>query len=219
MTITFPRDFPASISSVSGQTTLKRNQTVALTGDGPDVAEIAPPIWKGEYTIIVKGRAAIAEMAAWFTSLRGGLRTFKGIPVRAGLKLYRWPLMHPRGFTGLMLLGVQWNGLGKLSAIGAQRDTITINGIPNGVTLSIGDFVSFAIGSRQHLFKILEGGTSATNAVTVTVEPTVRPDAVTNGDVRFEYPYCDMVISGDYTFPENDFTQATASFQALQKTI
>lgn len=221
MAISFPRDFPSLCSPVSGSTPLKRFQTSAFDGDGGlGSADIAPAIRMGTYSFTARGRAEVAEWQAWAASLRGGMRTFKGIPIRDGRKLYRWPLAHPRGFAELTYSGSPWGGSGNLSAIGEQRDIVTINQLPNGMILSVGDFISLPVGSVNHLHQILEGGTVSGNAITVTVEPTVRPDVEIDDEdptaVRFEYPFCEMYLAGDVS-ESGDMTAMTFSFTAYQK--
>lgn len=217
MAISFPRPFPDLCTPVSGSTPLKRFQTSSFDGDGGlGAVDIAPPIRMGTYSFTARGRAQIAQWQAWAASLRGGMRTFKGIPIRDGRKLYRWPLSRPRGFDGLTVSGSPWAGFGNLSAIGDNRDTVTIDEMPNGLVLSPGDFISFPVGSVQHLHQILEGGTVSGNSVTVTVEPVVRPDATTGKSVTFEYPWFDAYLAGEVS-ESGDMTAMTFSFTAYQK--
>lgn len=217
MTISYPRDFVDLTVPVSGVTDLKRFQTTTFDGDGGIAAvDVAPAIQRGQYSITARGRDAIAQWRSFFSSLRGGMRTFKGVPIRDGRKLYRWPLSCPRGFSGLTVSSSPWGGSGNLSAIGTGRDVITIDQMPNGLVLSPGDYLSFPVGSVNHLHMILEGGTVSTNSVTVTVEPVVRQDAATGVAVDFQYPWCDMYIAGEVS-ESGDMTATTFSFTAYQK--
>lgn len=219
MSLTFPRAFPTLCGRVTGQTRPFYQQSHSMTGGAqPNVAEVADQLWRTPYTFEVRGRAEVEAFKAWLRSLRGGLRTFKGIPVR-GNKLYRWPVSRPRGFDGLLVSAVQWDGTGNLDAIGEELDTITITELPNGLVLSPGDFISFPIGSREHLHQITEGGTVSAGSVTLTIEPTVQPDAVEDVAVRFEYPYCDMLIVSETDEPQEDRDLARFSFEGLQVRI
>jgi hypothetical protein len=215
--ITYPRALPDLCVPVTGYTDLKRFQTTAFDGEGGiGSVDVAPAIVRSQYNITARGREAIATWRSWFASLRGGQRSFKGIPIRDGRKLYRWPLTRPRGFDGLTVSSSPWGGSGNLSAIGTGRDTITIDQMPNGLVLSPGDYLSFPIGSVNQLHMILEGGTVSGNAVTVTVEPVVRQDATTAVAVLFEYPFCDSFIVGEVS-ESGDMTATTFSFTAYQK--
>jgi hypothetical protein len=221
MAISFPREFPDFSVPVSGVTDLKRFQTASFDGDGGiGSVDIAPAIHRTQYNITARGREAIAEWRAWAASLRGGMRTFKGIPIRDGRKLYRWPLTRPRGFDGLTVSGSPWTGSGTLTAIGTGKDTITLGDMPNGLVLSPGDYLSFPSGSVNHLHMILEGGTVSTNSISLTVEPTIRQDVDADIspaiEVSFEYPWCDCYIAGEVS-ESGSMTAMTFSFQAYQK--
>lgn len=220
MSLTFPRAFPTLCTPVTGVTSLKRFQVSAFDGDGGlGSVDIAPPIWTTQYSITAKGRDEIAKWRAFFASLRGGMRTFQGVPIRDGRKFYRWPLSRPTGFSGLIVDSSAWDGTGLLSDIGDDRDSITIGSLPNGLVLSYGDFISFSDGSVNLLHMILEGGTVSLNSVTVTVEPTIRADITVSPaiEVDFEYPYCTSYIAGEISETPNDLVSSTFSFTAYQK--
>jgi hypothetical protein len=221
MSLSFPRAFIDLCTPVSGVTDLKRFQASAFDGDGGiGSVDLAPAVWRSQYNITARGREAIGQWRAWFSSLRGGMRSFQGIPIRDGRKLYRWPLTRPRGFDGLTVSGSPWAGSGTLTAIGAGKDTITLGDMPNGLVLSPGDFLSFSDGTVNHLHMILEGGTVSSNSISLTVEPTIRQDV--DADVspaitcQFERPWCDMYIAGEVS-ESGDMAVTTFSFTAYQK--
>lgn len=219
MAISYPRDFPAYCVGVRGSTDLAYQQAQSITGGAqPNVADLGPAYWVFDYTFGLTGRAMIAAFSAWLSSLDGGLRAFKAVPVRGG-KLYKWPLSRPAGFAGLLVSGSPWSGAGNLSAIAVGKDAVTINQLPNGLALDPGDYLSFAVGGKQHLHQIVEGGTVVSNAVTVGVRPYVRPNAVTSVSVRFESPYCDAVVMGKPSKPQDDRATGSVSFQAAQVMI
>lgn len=197
MAITYPREFPDCVFTGDCPFRLVRNQARSLTGAvSPDAIELAPPFWVGEWSTDAKTRAQFAAWEAWLLSLRGGIRLFKGRPNR-----HKWPLAHPRGFAGMTYEGDPFSGIGNLKEIAAGRDVITIDELPDGLTLSAGDWLSIPVGSRQHIHRILEGGTSASNEVAVTVEPVIMPGVVADIAVRLEAPYCDMTLAEDLTTP------------------
>lgn len=216
MALTYPRDIPRRCGRVTGKTSLAYQQSRAIAGGTfPIVVDFGTAAWKSSYAFELRGRAQISTWSAWGRSMRGGLRTFKMIPARTG-KLYRWPLLRPTGFTGLAIGVTPWAGLGNLSAIGAGRDTITINQLPNGLVLSAGDFLSFVVGTKQHLHQVVEGGTVAGNQVVLTVEPTIRPNASTGVSVLFEYPWCDAVVMSEIDEPNDYAVHQIYSFDAMQ---
>lgn len=191
MAITFPRDFPLGGLFTDPAPFLPvYQQSQAITGGGSvNAADLGPMVWSCEFRTKCLRAEDFAEWEAWLATMRGGLRMFKGRPPNR-----RWPLAHPRGFAGMLYSAVQWSGLGNLSVIGASRDTITVNQIANGLVLKPGDWLSIPVGSRQHLHKVTVGATSAGNAVTVDIEPPIRPGVVTGIAVRFDTPYCEMVL-------------------------
>jgi len=219
MAITYPRPLPICAFNGECSFQLKRNQSRSLTGAGsPNAAEVAPAMWEAKYRTKILGRAAFADVGAWLESLRGGLRTF-----RATVPRHRWPLAYPRGFSGLTVSGSPFSGSGTLTSVGSGRDTITVGGLPAGFILSVGDWLSIPVGSRQRLHRILEGGSaSGLGAVNLTVEPVIDPAVVTSGDpvpVLFDAPWCDMVLSAPFEMPRDPVRGGSVSFEGLQVLI
>jgi hypothetical protein len=214
MTITFPRDLPFD-GLLTGDCSfdLVRNQARSLTGSGsPDVVEVAPPYWVGKWSTRVLTREDLGVWEAWLSSLRGGLRLFKGRPNR-----HKYPYSRPGGFGGLTYSGDPFSGIGNLSNIAAGRDVVTINEIANGIVLAPGDWFSINVGSRQHIHRITEGATSATNAVTVSCEPIIMPGVVaTDIDVRLDTPFCDMTLAEQPQITRDPVKGGSISFTGQQ---
>lgn len=211
MAITFPRDLPYEPTQRQ-PFKLVRQQSQAITGGGSvNAADLGPAMWRGTFQTKVLDRAAFEAWVAWLESLQGGLRMFKGRPPGR-----RWPLAHPRGFAGVLYSGSQWSGLGNLSAIGVNRDTVTINQIPNNITLAPGDAFSIPVGARQHLHKITEGAISSGSAVSLTIEPPIRPGVVTGIAARIDTPYCEMVLEGGDYDARREGRGGSISFTGLQ---
>lgn len=219
MSLTFPRSFPDLCVPVSGVTDIQRSQLSSRNGEGGlSNIDVAPAVIRSDYSITARGRDAVAQWKAFFASLRGAARSFKGVPIRDGVKFYRWPLSRPRGFTGLLVSGVQWDGTGNVTDIGAGKDTISLDGMPNGLVLSYGDWISYVFGGVSRMHMVLEGGTVSGNAVTLTVEPVIRQDVTLDDPVtvQFESPYADMTVSGQVS-ESGTKTATTFSFLAYAK--
>lgn len=213
MAITFPRDLPYEPTERSPFMPAYQ-QTVSLTGGGSvNAADVGPMMWRCEFAANMGDRDRFETWVAWLNSLRGSIRTFRGRPPGR-----RYPLAYPKGFAGVLYLGSQWSGSGNLAVIGASRDTVTINQLPNGLVLRPGDWFSFAGPTRQHLHRIIEGGTSSGSAISLTVEPTIRPDITTTRSVRLDTPYCDMVLESDFTATRNGLG-GSISFSGIQVLI
>lgn len=213
MAISFPRAFPFDgLFTGDCSFDLVRNQTRNLTGSAsPDVADVAPPYWVGKWSTRVLSRVDLAEWEAWLGSMRGGLRLFKGRPNR-----HRWPMSYPRGFTGLEYASNPFTGIGNLGSIGAGRDTVTINELPEGFTLLVGDWFSIPVGSRQHIHRITEGAVASGNAATVSIEPIIIPGVVAGIDVLLDAPYCDMNLSEQPNITRDPVKGGSVSFSGQQ---
>lgn len=211
MALTFPRAFPLD-GCFTGACSfdLMHQQAMSLTGGAqPNVASMGPSYWMASYSTEPLSRDHFAQWVAWLDSLRGGLRTFRGRPA-----LWKWPQNYPRGFSA-----IGFDGIGNLSAIGSLRDTITVNEMTNGMILKAGDFLSIPVAARQHLHRIVEGGTVASGSVTLGVEPTIRPNATTGVAVLFEAPYCEMVLVGKPSVSREGTRGGSISFAAQQVLI
>lgn len=216
MALTFPRDFPL-LGCFTGDCSfdLAYQQSMSLTGGAsPNVADIGPAYWQASYSTFAMSRENYGIWAAWFSSLRGGLRTFKGRPA-----LWKWPQAYPKGFAGLTVSGSPFSGSGNLSNIAAGRDTITINALPGNFALKAGDYLSIPAGTKQHLHRVTEGATSgagASTSVTVGIEPIIRPGIVTGIAVLLEAPYCEMVLTGPPSISRSGTRGGAISFSAQQ---
>ncbi len=211
MVISYPRDIP-SCRAMQSEFRPRYFQARNVAGGGePQVTQIAPPLWQGSWSVEVLDRTTGGEWEAWLESLRGGLRTFKGTPPKR-----RWPVAYPRGFAGLTVAGVAFTGNANLASIGTLRDTVGLSALPVGFVIKPGDFFSIPVGTKQHLHRVLEGGVAgAGGTLTLTVEPTIRPNATTAVAVKLFDPYCEMVLSSDWSSSRNGLTQSF-SFSSLQ---
>lgn len=217
MSLSFPRAFPSVSSPRSGWFDSASFQPVftqsqALTGGGsPNAAELAPQRWSAEYSTTMLNEAELETWDAWLASLGGGLRTFKGVP-----SLRAYPRAYPTGFSGLTYSGSPFSGSGNLSAIATPRDEVTINQLPTGFVLNIGDFFSIPVGSRQQIHKLTTGGTASGGSVTVGVTPTIRPGVSTGIAVLLASPWCDMVLEGTPQVRTTNVRTGSISFKGMQ---
>lgn len=213
MAITYPRALPTCYGLQASPMVPMYQQTYALSAGGsPQAADVGPMVWTCDYVAEAVSRASVVEWEAWLHSLRGRLRQFRGIVPR-----HKWPISRPTGFTGLLYSASQWDGTGNLSVIGANRDTVTIDEMPDGLVLSAGDWFSFSDGTRNHLHRIIEGGTTAAGAVALTIEPVIRPGITTGKEVFFEAPWCPMVLMDEPSISKTaNGHRATISFKGVQ---
>lgn len=165
------------------------NQVRAPTRGGlVQVANVGADLWSAKYETVPLREAEAEAWKAWLHSLRGGARLF-----RMWNPLRRYALAYPGGYADLDRAGGgDFDGTANLSAIGTSRDTITINTLPASFVLTVGDLVSFPMGtSNRSLHRVIEGGTgSLGGSLTVTVEPSVPLGASTGVTVDLVKPWC-----------------------------
>lgn len=216
MALSFPREFPLD-GCFSGPCTFGPvyQQSTSITGGAvPNVAELGPSMWRGEWSTDVLTREQFGLWVAWLHTLRGGLRTFKGRPA-----LWKWPQAYSRGFAGLTFGGPPFTGSGVLGTIGVNRDIITIGNLPTSFVLKDGDYLSIPVGTKQHLHRVVEGATAVGSNVTVGVEPIIRPGVVSGIAVLLAAPYCDMVLTGEPSISRTGTGGGSISFKGQQVLI
>lgn len=220
MAITFPRDMPEQ----AGNRMLIKDcdfkplyqQTVApYRGGKVQVANLGADLWSMSYATAPLDYQQAMEYMAWLQSLRGGTRTFK-----AWHPLRRYPWAYQNGVESMTRAGGgAFDGTCTLSAIGTNRDTITLSNLPANFAFTVGDLVSFPMGSSQCLVRVMETVTgSGAGSVTLTVEPFV-PLAATPGTtaVTVIKPWCLAVVDAkSISGPMQPGYVQSVSFQAVQ---
>ena len=103
----------------------------------------------------------------------------------------KYPAYDPEG----TILG---SNVVSLAAIGANRDTITLSGLPVGYKLTEGDKIELRYGSapeRRQLLEVSEAATAngAGNIGAFTVYPHVRPAITTAATVNLKKPSIKMM--------------------------
>lgn len=145
------------------------------------------PLWRGRWSL---GRALLRatseDWRAFVSSLRGGQRAFFGRDYGRP-----FPLAYPKGFLGLTRFGGgAFDGTATSWSVNADRDEVTLNGLPANLVLSVGDYVmwkwtgaeiSGAGTARRALVRAVQAATaSASGVAVVTVEPPL-PTLVPSG--------------------------------------
>lgn len=194
MTITFPRPLPASAAIKAMTLELQYTQARAPTlGDSVQVANIAPDLWRIEIETVPLGFAARSEMDAWLASLRGGTRLMRVThPLRRHVRAYR-----TTGYGGLTRVGGgAFDGTASLVSVGAQRDTLTMDTLPAGFAIDLGDLLSIGYPSGvQALHRVVQAGTaSGAGAATVGVEPQVVAGATAGMTIALADAWCKAVL-------------------------
>lgn len=191
MTITFPRDTPAT--GASGQEfEIQRVDFGAPEASGfQGGVQAGFPLWLGVWSLGRMGPARSDLWRAWLLTMRGRQRRFYGRDMARPR-----PLAHINGLPG------GWNGDASAwsQAIDASQNALLgMTGVNAGLVLSIGDYVGFrwttSGAQRRALVRVVEGAAaSGGGAITITVEPPV-PSCVPPGAVAYvERPCCIMQL-------------------------
>lgn len=220
MTISFPREMPelAGNRTLINQCEFKPyyQQAIAASRGGlVQVQNTGATLWSMTFTTAPLEYQQAMEWMSWLQSLRGGARMFK-----AWHPLRRYPYLYPNGFGALTRAGGgAFDGTCTLYAIGTNRDKITLSNLPASFAFSIGDMISFPIGSSRCLVQVMEAVTaSGGGSAEITIEPTI-PLAATAGttDVTLVKPWCLAVVDAkSINGPIQPGYVQSVSFQAMQ---
>jgi hypothetical protein len=204
MSIVFPRPMPAT---GAGQQLFEPKGVdfeTAETGGAAFGISAGLPRWTAQWTLANGlGRADSDEWEAFIASLKGSQRSFLG-------KDYRrpFPKLYLDGFGGLSRAGggafdgslTSWS---QTIATDGQA-LLTLNGLPAGFTLSLGDYLDFRWTTlatpRRALVRMLEPATSNGAGVIsgISVEPAVPVLVVPPAAVaHLDDPACVMRLLPD----------------------
>lgn len=138
MALSFPREMPDAGPSEEAFEPERLDFLTPEAGGRLGAATAGFPVWRGEWTL---GRAMTMENSeawrAFAASLRGPQRLFYGRDYGRPL-----PLRYPGGFAGLTRAGGgAFDGTASSWSVNGTRDVLTLNGLPAGFEISIGDYV------------------------------------------------------------------------------
>lgn len=146
------------------------------------VADVGPAVWRARYQTVALKSEWFGLWQAFIASLEGGQNSFLGYDARRRIPRSCFGAGLPSGFSGAC----------TLAAIAADRRSITLSGVPNGLLLMAGDYVSlsFTISGRASmaLVRVTEGATVAGGTVTLGVSPWVPFGITAGGAANLKYP-------------------------------
>ncbi len=173
---------------------LWRQETSRAAGGRTYVKDLGDPLWTATYQSRLLRINELDYWRAQLDQLENGAGTFYG----RALSRCR-PILHPGSST---------LPTGTLSAIGADRKTLTITGL-TGITLSVGDMLQ--IGTAD-LHRVVVAGSS------VEVRPTLWPGVTTGAAVVISKPSCIMAIvpGSIQSQAAPDTGDGTVTFQAME---
>jgi hypothetical protein len=166
------------------------------------------PLWLGIWTIGRIGSDRSDQWRAWLVGQRGQQRRFYGRDLARP-----YPKAHIAGFAGMTRAGggaFSGSATSWSEAIDSNDDSrITLNGLPAGLILSIGDYIGYkwdAAGAsagtyhRRALQRVTVGGTaSGAGIATVTAEPPLSIVVPGTAIAHLDRPACVMTLISDQT--------------------
>lgn len=136
-----------------------------LAGGDILAAQLMQPKWSGTVTLAPMYHAEAAQVQALVESLDGPMRAFY---------LYAPQMPNPQAYDGHDLSGV------TIGSVGSNNRAMTLAGLPEGFTVTVGDSLAFDYGSnptRRAFHRILETRTATAlgNTSLFEVRPHFRP--------------------------------------------
>lgn len=217
MAITYPYSLAdlADLLRVSSVTwDVQRNDEVSGLGDGRVwQAELAPPLWKAEVTLIDLGHNQAKQIAALIRKLHGAQESFWLYD-----PLSKFPQYDPDG----TLMG---SATPTVRVIASDRVRMGLKGLPNRYKLAAGDKIQIAYGTnpvRNAFLEVCEATTaSATDGTTVAfhVFPAIPTGVVADLPVILVRPACKVFILPGSHNPGRAQGMVTsgAGFTAIEK--
>lgn len=197
-----PREMPTSGASMQ-EFEPQRVDYVAPEGSGRlGAVQAGFPLWLARWTIGRLGETRSDSWRAFDIGQRGATRSFLARDLRRP-----YPKAHIDGFAGMVRAGTATAFDGSATswseAINTDNDSLlTLNGLPAGLVLSIGDYVGFkwdAAGApasshwRRAMSRVTVAGTaSGTGTATITVEPPLPTVVPAAAIAHLDRPACVM---------------------------
>jgi hypothetical protein len=162
-------------------------------------SEVSDPVWTITFNSVALDERKLAELTAWWESLRGGIRSTlvtQNVTCR--------PFAHISDPTPAQDTGV-------LDSI-TDGNVLAIGGVSASLSLTTGDLIGLEDGNFRGLHRVTAASGSGTSRM-VTVEPPPR-SYITNGAVvRFVQPELVMrPAPGSWSVPDEGKPRVSFSF-------
>lgn len=211
MAVSFPFDLLANFPGWSTEYELLRREEQSRTAGGVTVVkDMGDPLWQAAYTSTSLKPNELDYWRARLDALDGGQQTFLAYPLSRC-----FPIRYPNGSWPS---GSSFNGnSATVGSINANNKQLTINGLPAGFVLSVGDMIR--IGSRN-LHRVVAGVTANGSGIATNVEvrPHFWPETGPGDAVSVKKPYCRMtIVPGSISTTADLATgRGTISFRAIE---
>lgn len=217
MAITYPLDILATWPGWSTSFSLGWRQETSRTAGGTTyVKDLGNALWRATYTSRIMRPNELDKWRAILDGLENGLQRFKGYSLSRC-----YPIAYPNGTwpTGSSFDGVS----AAIASVDSDSKTITVDGLPSGFTLSVGDMLQIKHGTdpvRYDLHRVQEAATADATGLTSAFEvrPHLWPGVAVDDVVSVKSPWCLMAIVPDSIQSDADLQtgNGTITFQAFE---
>jgi len=208
MTITYPINLlPTFPGWTSGFSLRWRQEQSTLASGRILVKDLGSPLWTLRAATKPLSPNNLEYWRARLTALENGLQQFWAYPMSRC-----FPIAYPNGSWPT---GGAFNGQAAVASINANRKAISVNALPPGFKISVGDYVSLA----GDLHQVMEAATANGSGVTgeFEIRPHVWPAVTLPRDATFKQPACLMVIvPGSVSSDANLSGWGAITFQAIE---
>jgi hypothetical protein len=165
------------------------------------------PLWTLRAMTKVLSPNTLDAWRAKLTALENGLQQFRGYPMSRC-----YPIAYPNGSWPT---GAAFTGAAILAAINANRKAISVQALPAGFKLSVGDYLSI----DGDLHQVMETATANASGVTgeFEVRPHLWPAAAVADPVAVKQPACLMaIVPGSVSADAGLNGWGSLTFQAIE---
>lgn len=212
--ITFPRTSPAALQPIGLRFMLNPTEQVTPLRSGRHLSdELGPALWRGKWSMSNVPEEEVGQLRAWWATLTSAEAFYAYDALR------EFPVAHSGGWGDLTF--VEGDGVVVLDDVTDDGLTVELSSCPDGLTLSPGDYLSFAynFGEQQALHMVVAGSVASSGVQSVEVRPRVRPGWATSPEclVRLERATALMkIIPGTWDEDVNQHRVGRFSFDAVQ---
>ena len=176
MAITYPYDILADYPGWSTDFDLAYRQETSRTAIGQTfVKDFGSPLWTASYQSRSMRPNELDAWRARLKALEGGLKQFRGRPTSRC-----YPIAYPNG-TGMGNVSAV-----KVGTIGANRNTMTLTGLPSGYVVSVGDYLQIRTTDLHQIVNV--------SGSEIEVRPHLWPTTAVGDAVTLVKPSCLMTI-------------------------
>ena len=208
MSITYPIDLLPGFPGWTIGFSLRYRQEQSTQASGRVIVkDMGAPLWTLRAMSKMLSPNQLDQWRAELNKLENGLQTFKAYPMSRC-----YPQAYPRGSWPT---GGAFGGTGILAGINTNRKAISVQGLPAGFVLTVGDYLSI----DGDLHQVMEAATANGSGVTPQFEirPHLWPAAAVSDPVLVKQPACAMaVVPGSITSEAQLNGWGSISFSAME---